>query len=94
MLVTLACAVIALASVKTGFGGGWVLARDGWYGHDNGRKHSRWNIGTRYFDTKTEKLIWRGTASDTLSSKPEKNEDKLDKSVSEMFKHFPPPPKG
>src|SRR5262249_57184338 len=33
------------------------------------------------YDTKTHKLIWRGTASDTLSKKPEKNEDKLEKSV-------------
>lgn len=42
------------------------------------------------FDTKTKKLIWRGSASDVLSGKPEKDEKKLDKAVSKMFEHFPP----
>ena len=45
------------------------------------------------FDTPTKKLIWRGTATDALSDKPEKNEKKLEKAVEEMFKHFPPKPK-
>lgn len=42
------------------------------------------------YDAKDHKLIWRGTASDTLSSKPEKNEKKLEKTVSKMFDKFPP----
>ena len=42
------------------------------------------------FDTSTEKLIWRGTASDVVSNKPEKNIKDLEKSVSKMFEHFPP----
>jgi hypothetical protein len=42
------------------------------------------------FDGPSKHLIWRGTSSDSLSSKPEKNEKKLEKSVEDMFKHFPP----
>jgi hypothetical protein len=42
------------------------------------------------FDTKSKKLIWRGSATDALSGKPEKDEKKLDKAVSKMFEHFPP----
>jgi hypothetical protein len=42
------------------------------------------------FDGATKKLIWRGNASETLSSKPDKNDKKLDHAVSEMFDHFPP----
>ena len=42
------------------------------------------------FDTRTKKLIWRGSASNVLSSKPDKNIKELDKSVEEMFEHFPP----
>lgn len=42
------------------------------------------------FDTSTKKLIWRGTASDVVSDKPEKNVKELEKSVSKMFEHFPP----
>jgi uncharacterized protein DUF4136 len=42
------------------------------------------------YDTKTNKLMWRGTAVDTVSSKPEKNEKKLEKGVEKMFEKFPP----
>jgi hypothetical protein len=42
------------------------------------------------FDGQSKQLVWRGRATDTLSSKPEKNEHKLDKTVSDMFKDFPP----
>jgi Domain of unknown function (DUF4136) len=42
------------------------------------------------FDAHTRQAIWRGTAKDTLSDKPEKNADKIDKAVDKMFKDFPP----
>ena len=42
------------------------------------------------FDTRTKKLIWRGSASDVLSSKPDKNIKELEKAVDKMFEHFPP----
>ena len=42
------------------------------------------------FDTSNKRLIWRGSASDVLSGKPEKDEKKLDKAVNKMFEHFPP----
>jgi hypothetical protein len=46
------------------------------------------------FDGNTKQLIWRGTAQDTLSSKPDKNDKKMEKSVDDMFKHFPPASRG
>ena len=42
------------------------------------------------FDGASKKLIWRGSSSETLSEKPEKNEKKLESAVQDMFKHFPP----
>jgi len=42
------------------------------------------------FDSNTKKLLWRGSASDVLSDKPEKNEKKVEKAVEKMFEHFPP----
>jgi hypothetical protein len=45
------------------------------------------------FDGNTRQLVWRGQASDVLSSKPEKNDRNLDQAVADMFKKFPPPPK-
>jgi hypothetical protein len=46
-------------------------------------------------DVKEKKLIWRGTASDTVSGKdtPEKAEKLINKSVEKMFKKYPPPVK-
>jgi hypothetical protein len=44
------------------------------------------------FDAQTEKLIWRGSSSDTLSDKADKNTKNLDKGVSKIFQHFPPAP--
>ena len=42
------------------------------------------------FDAKSKALIFRGTASDEISDKPEKNVKKLDKASNKMFKDFPP----
>lgn len=42
------------------------------------------------YDAQSKRLIWRGTASDTLSGNPDKNVAKLDKAVGKMFNHFPP----
>jgi hypothetical protein len=79
----------------TGFGGGWR-----WRGFGDGLATTTVEntpVGTLMvdiFDSSTHKLIWRGVASDTLSGKPEKDEKKMDKALAEMFKNFPPPPKG
>jgi opacity protein-like surface antigen len=42
------------------------------------------------FDNNSKKLIWRGSASDTLSNNSDKNIKELDKNVNKMLQHFPP----
>ena len=42
------------------------------------------------YDAHNKQLIWRGVASQSLSDKPEKNEQKLEKAVNKMLDHFPP----
>jgi hypothetical protein len=42
------------------------------------------------FDTHNKDVVWWGSATATVSDKPEKNTKKLDKSVEKMFKDFPP----
>ena len=42
------------------------------------------------FNAKTKALVFRGTASDELSDKVEKNQKKLGKASDKMFKDFPP----
>ena len=46
-----------------------------------------------FYDAHNKQLIWRGSAQEALSDKPEKNEKKLEKSVSKMLEHFPPKPR-
>jgi hypothetical protein len=41
-------------------------------------------------DAQTNKLVWRGSSSDALSNKSDKNIKNLDKGVQKMFKNFPP----
>lgn len=52
------------------------------------------NLTVDIFQGGTKDLIFRGRASDVLSSKPEKNDKKLDEAVEKMFKHFPPAGRG
>jgi hypothetical protein len=42
------------------------------------------------FDAKSKQLLFRGTASDEVSDKAEKNQKKLAKASDKMFKDFPP----
>ena len=75
-----------------GFGGGW-----GWWGFgDLGEATTTtdtYTVGSLVvdlFDTRTKKLLWRGSSSDTLSNNSNKNIKNLDKAVQKMFRHFPP----
>jgi hypothetical protein len=96
-------AIVAMEATKTrrtlntfydGFGGGWRWG--GGFGNAT-TTVDNYKVGTLVvdlFDAKTKKLIWRGSASDTLSNKSDKNIKNLDKGVQKMFEHFPPEPKG
>jgi uncharacterized protein DUF4136 len=52
------------------------------------------NLTVDVFDGSTKQLIWRGQASEVLSSKPDKNDKKLEHTVDDMFKKFPPKGRG
>jgi Domain of unknown function (DUF4136) len=83
-----------LYTYYSGFGPRWGWRWRGWGGFGTATTTaSTYTEGTLIidmFDAKTKDLIWRGTAIDTLSSKPEKNEKKLAKVVEKMFENFPP----
>ena len=73
-----------------GFGGGWRWG--GGFGNAT-TTVDNYKVGTLVvdlFDAKTKKIIWRGSSSDTLSDKSDKNIKNLDKGVQKMFDHFPP----
>ena len=75
-----------------GFGGGWRWRGLGGFGEST-TTADNYKVGTLVvdlFDANTKTLIWRGSSSDTLSDKSDKNIKNLDKGVQKMFDHFPP----
>ena len=83
-----------LETFYNGFGGGWRWRGFGDDGFGEATTTTEtYKVGTvvvDLFETKTKRLIWRGSSSDTLSDKSDKNIKNLDKGVDKMFKHFPP----
>ena len=74
------------------FGGGWGWHWGGEFGEATTTTDT-YRVGTLVvdlFDAKNKKLIWRGSASDTLSNKSEKNIKNLDKGVEKLFREYPP----
>ena len=78
------------------FGGGWGWRWGGGFGDSFGTStttEQTYKVGTLVvdlFDTSTKKLLWRGSATDTLSDKSDKNVKKLNSDVKKMFEDFPP----
>ena len=98
-------AVVAIKTTQTqrtlqtfydGFGGGWGWRRFGGGGFGDAttteQDYKEGTLVIDLYDAKTKKLIWRGSAQDTLSDKAAQNEKNLDKGVAKMFKAFPPNP--
>jgi uncharacterized protein DUF4136 len=82
------------------YGGGWGWRGFGYGGFGGGGGFGEsttttetFKVGTLVvdlFDSKTKKLVWRGSSSDTISNNSSKNIRNLDKGVEKMFKQFPP----
>ena len=87
------------ASSRTGqtvttdhFGTGYGRYWGGGMGTSTSRVHdyTKGVLIVDIWDGKEKSLLWRGTATDTISDKPEKNEKKINKSCQKMFDKFPP----
>src|SRR5437868_10669598 len=94
-------AIVAIKTTQTqrslqtfydGFGGGWRWRGFGGMGEatTTEQDYKEGTLVVDLYDAKTQQLIWRGSAEDTLSNKAEKNERNLDKGVAKLFKKFPP----
>lgn len=94
-------AVVAIKTTKTertlqtfydGVGGGWRWRGFGGMGEatTTEQDYKEGTLVVDLYDGKTQQLIWRGSAEDTVSSKEATNEKHLDKAVAKMFKKFPP----
>ena len=96
-LVVLHGATTVKKDLHTFYSGGY--GGYGWRGYGGGGMGSssttvsEFTVGTLVvdiFDAKSKALLFRGTASDELSDKPDKNAKKLAKASDKMFKDFPP----
>src|SRR6266478_607116 len=94
-------AVVAIKTTQTqrtlqtfydGFGGGWRWRGFGGMGEatTTEQDYKEGTLVVDLYNAKTQQLIWRGSAEDTVSDKEAKNEKNLDKGVAKMFKDFPP----
>ena len=63
-----------------GFGGGMATVQT----------YTEGSLIVDLYDATTRKMVWRGVATTTVSSKPEKNASKIDKSLMKMFERYPP----
>ncbi len=71
-----------------GYGAGWRFG-----GGSATASTTTYTVGTLVvdmYDARTKELAFRGTAQDTLSDKPEKNEKKLNKALEKLFDKYPP----
>jgi Domain of unknown function (DUF4136) len=73
-----------------GFGGGWRWGGGLGNATTTVDNYKTGTLVVDLFDAKTKKIIWRGSSSDTLSDKSDKNIKNLDNGVKKMFDHFPP----
>jgi hypothetical protein len=74
------------------FPGGWGWRWGSGYG-DATTTMETFRLGTLVvdlFDRKTKALLWRGSASNTLTNNSTKNIEDFNKSVKKLFKAFPP----
>lgn len=78
-------------------GGGW--GGWGWRGFGGGgfgeattttETYQTGTLVVDLFDGKAKNLVWRGSATDTLSDKADKNIKKLNNAVHKLFERFPP----
>lgn len=75
------------SAVVTGMGG-WRMG--GGMGRVDPVTENKGTLVVDLADAQTKSLIWRGTATDTLSDNPDKNSKKIEKAVTKMFKGYPP----
>jgi hypothetical protein len=84
-----------------GWGGGWGWGGWGWGGWGGPgfgtgiattttTDQNVGNVVIDLFEGTSKKLLWRGLATDNLSSNDEKNTRMVDGDINNMFKNFPP----
>jgi Domain of unknown function (DUF4136) len=81
----------------SGMGGYGAYGWGGWGGTGTASTVvNEYKVGTLIvdiFDAKSKGLVFRGTAEDEISDNAERNQKRIEKASTKMFKDFPPMPK-
>ena len=75
-----------------GYGPGWGWGGMGGMGSASTTVRT-YNVGTvvlDLWDAEQKRLVWRGTASDTVSENRKESEKKIQKAVTKLFEKYPP----
>jgi hypothetical protein len=75
-----------------GYGAGWRWGGYGGMGTSTTREitYTQGTLVVDLYDAKKKELVWRGTGSDTVSDKSEKNVKLIADIVDEIFRQYPP----
>lgn len=79
------------ATINTMGGFGWGGRFGGGFGDIQGYTMKDGELVVDLFNSK-KKLMWRASATDSMSDKPEKEAQKIEKAVGKMFEKYPPAP--
>ena len=75
---------------NSGAWGGWYWGMGGGYTQTSVKKIPVGQLIVDLADVNKRRFVWRGTASSTISDKPEKVNKMLDKALAKMFENYPP----
>lgn len=81
-------------TMPTGYGYGW---RGGyyspWVGYNNVSVHqyTEGELVVDLIDQTQKKMVWEGTATAIVNNDPQKNAEKINRAITEMFREFPAP---
>ena len=75
-----------------GWGGGWGPGFGTGVSTTTTTNQNVGNLVIDMFDGNSKNILWRGLATENLSSNDNKNTKQLDGDIAKMFKNFPPKP--
>src|SRR5262249_1069552 len=75
---------------NSGYWGGWYWGMGGGISQTTVNKIPVGQLIVDLADVSKRRFVWRGTATATISDKPEKVNKTLDKALAKMFENYPP----
>ena len=73
-----------------GYGGGWRFGGGMGTSTTNSFTSVKGTVVVDMYDAGNKQMLFRGSASETVSDKPEKNAEKINKGMKKLFEKFPP----